>query len=161
MKANSSPPYPICVAASVTSPDGRAGARSTARFSSGSPPRAATRRSMSTNPAASTAPAAMQPKHQAGQPSSCPSTSGSTISSTAQAPAARPARSSLEVRPAPGAPVPVSSGGTRRGTAAASTIPIGTLMANTGRQPVPNKSAVTTTPPSTSPATAPADSTAA
>jgi len=43
----------------------------------------------------------------------------------------------------------------------ASTMPIGTLMANTGRQPVPNRSAFTTTPPRTRPATAPADSTAA
>ncbi len=40
-------------------------------------------------------------------------------------------------------------------------IPIGTLMANTGRQPVPNRSAFTTTPPRTRPATAPAESTAA
>ena len=110
---------------------------------------------MSTKPAASTTPAAMQPKPQAGQPSSRPSTSGSTISSTAQAAAPRPARSSFLVRPTG------ASGGTRRGTAAASTIPIGTLMANTGRQPVPNRSAVTTTPPSTSPVTAPAESTAA
>ena len=53
------------------------------------------------------------------------------------------------------------SAGTRRGTATASTIPIGTLMANTGRQPAPNRSAFTTTPPSTRPATAPAESAAA
>ena len=45
----------------------------------------------------------MQPKPQAGQPSSRPSTSGSTISSTAQAAAARPARSSFLVRPHGGA----------------------------------------------------------
>jgi hypothetical protein len=66
---------------------------------------------------------------------------------------ASPARSSC--RPRFGA-----SGGTTRGTRASTASPIGTLTRNTGRHVWPNRFAVTSTPPTTCPATKPEDSTA-
>jgi hypothetical protein len=66
---------------------------------------------------------------------------------------ARPARSSRLVPAA-------WSAGTTRGTRASTASPIGTLTRNTGRHWVPNRFAVTSTPPITCPATNPEDSTA-
>ncbi len=83
----------------------------------------------------------------------CPSISGSTIRNTAGTAMASPTRSSR--RPRAG-----TSAGTTSATRASTASPIGTFTRNTGRHSRPNRFAVTSTPPTTCPATKPEDSTA-
>lgn len=95
----------------------------------------------------------MQASAHAGQFSWCPSISGSTTRHTAGTAMASPQGSSR--RDFDGV-----SAGITRGSSASTAAPSGTLIRKTGRHAEPNKSAVTSAPPITCPATNPDDSTA-
>jgi hypothetical protein len=114
------------------------------------------RRSVHTKTAASARPTTIPAGTHHGQPSWWPSTSGSTIKNTAGTATASPIRSSLRVA-LPGDRV---SAGTIRAASASTAMPIGTFTRNTGRHSVPNRFALTSTPPSTWPAANPPASTA-
>ncbi|GAA3508566.1 hypothetical protein GCM10022416_62760 [Actinomadura keratinilytica] len=140
----------VMVTMAGTSP----GARSTRADTSGRPPPRTTRRSTPTNTANSPAPAASANHPHSGQPSSRPRISGTTKSSTAGVSTARPAGSRPPPRRTP-------SAGSTRGPAASTAAPIGTFTRNTARQPRPNRSASTSSPPAIWPTTTPPPITAA
>jgi hypothetical protein len=85
---------------------------------------------------------------QADQPCSRPSMSGSSTATSAAVTTAAPGRSS-RARPDPG------TFGTRRGIAASTTAPTGTLIRKIARQPSPATSALISAPPTSWPNTAP------
>jgi hypothetical protein len=138
---------------SAARPGSSPGARNTDTDSSGWPPRKATDRSTKRNTGTSASPQQMHASDQAGQFSWCPSISGSTTRHTAGTTTASPGRSRRRVRAG-------ASAGITRGSTRSTASPIGTLTRKTGRQDAPNRSAVTSTPPITCPATNPEDSTA-
>jgi hypothetical protein len=148
------PPNVVMTANSATIPRATPGSRSTRPGTSGDPPRAATRRSVTAKPANSTALPPRQAQTQPGQCSGWPSTSGTTRASTASASVTRPGRS----RPRPAAARPA---GSCRAPATSSATPIGTFTRNTGRQPSPNRLALSSRPPAICPTTTPPASTAA
>ncbi len=133
---------------------GTPGTRSTRPGTSGVPPVTAARRSIRAKTATSGTLAAISTQPQAGQCSGWPSTSGSTNASTAGVSRARPGRSRVR----PGSPRPC---GRARVPATSSSTPTGTLTRKTGRQPEPNRSALTSRPPASWPTTAPPAITAA
>ena len=148
------PPNTARTANIAAMPMAAPGSRSTRPGIRGDRPAAATRRSTTANAAKPTTLAARHTQPQSGQCSDWPSTSGSTRASAAGVRIASPAGSSPRPRP----PRPR---GRSRLPAISSAAPIGTFSRNTGRHVLPHRSALTSSPPTTWPATAPPASTAA
>lgn len=123
-----------------------AGRASRRRLITGSPPRAASRRSKAVKPANATRLAARQAQVQAGQPCSRPNASGVTSSAIAAVSRPTPGRSSRAS--------PRLSRGSSTAAPASATTPTGTLTQKIDRQPVPNASAAMSGPPSAWPMTA-------